>query len=476
MQSPTNGHRRLRSTPALRDLRNRLSGGRYSRADTAQWLGEGSQEVHEMTSTLFLQGSDTTVRPSTSNHHRPRPYLTSEPGSWEHIGARHQDGVLMEAPVPAPTQQAPGDSIIKQSCPRTAILKEIRLPLFLIQGSMLVILSSLVIIISAFRMRPNRGLFMEPPGWNYVKERQFILLTIPASMNTSSQDPLPRLTLAIAWLTFVTARVPQFAALLSSPLMELWTWRTAQSMVEASNLGTDCELPTPYQLSLLIGICMASFDRLRRWTSYRSCRQQRRKSPRSPVPLVQAGRMLYFSLFMVLLAFAADTLIHYTTSTVLFHQVVKVPVVHESGRGLSEQCLSMSRAANFGFPCSLNGLIPTDKFLKEQNEVFRLQKNSSQASEIQMAASDDDNIALLLPWTSGLSPYDDFRASTIGIATRCKPISHVCNFEASGPNGTFSRFNCSSEFWGTLGRPVNASLAYEPDVPPLAFVVGDNIM
>src|ERR1700753_833157 len=104
--------------------------------------------------------------------------------------------------------------------------------------------------------------------------------------------------------------------------MQLWAWRTAQSMVEASHLRTEDELPTPYQLSLLIGILLASPDKMRRYLSYRffrqprigaplppACkslwylsyrcfRQQRKEAPRSPKLLKQAGLMLCLCFLM----------------------------------------------------------------------------------------------------------------------------------------------------------------------------------
>jgi len=255
--------------------------------------------------------------------------------------------------------------------------------------------------------------------------------------------------------------------------MELWTWRTTKAMVEASKLSVD-ELPTPYQLSLLVGICMASFDRLRRWTSYRSFRTQRRKAPRSPKLLVQAGLVLYLCFIMATLMLAADTLVHYTTKTVEYHQVEETSSVQAFGRGLSQQCLSMNRTANSGFPCSINSLIPTNDYLRQQNEMLFLLHNSSQISEIRVVTADGGEIALLLPRTQHLSPYIDYRASTIGITTQCKPISHLCDFGVWGPNELYSNFSCSSKFWGVLGKTFNST--YDPDVTPLAIRVNTNLL
>ena len=177
---------------------------------------------------------------------------------------------------------------------------------------------------------------------------------------------------------------------------------------------------------------------------------------------------------MATLLFAADTLIHYTTKTIAYDQVEVSRVAQEYGRGLSQECLSMNRSENAGFPCSENSLIPMNDYLHQQNEMLFLSLNSSQISEIRIVTVDGDDIALLLPKTQNLSPYLDYRASTIGITTQCKPISNLCNFGVWGPDDEYSGFYCSSKFWGSLGEAVNGSS--NEGIPPLAIKTGPNLM
>lgn len=184
--------------------------------------------------------------------------------------------------------------------------------------------------------------------------------------------------------------------------------------------------------------------------------------------------MLYVCFIMAILTFAADTLVHYTTTTVEYHQVEESSSVQEFGRGLSQECLSMDRDANGGLPCSVNSLIPNNDYLRGQNEMLFLLHNSSQISEIRVATADGGDIAFLLPKTQDLSPYIDYRASTIGITTQCKPISHLCDFGVWGPDDLYSGFFCSPKFWGVLGKTVNKTS--DPDVPPLAFSINTNLL
>jgi hypothetical protein len=134
----------------------------------------------------------------------------------------------------------------------------------------------------------------------------------------------------------------------------------------------------------------------------------------------------------------------------------------------------MDRDANGGLPCSVSSLISENDYLREQNEMLFLLHNSSEISEIRVVPGDDGDIAFPLPKTQYLSPYIDYRASTIGMTTQCKPISHLCDFGAWGPDDLYSGFFCSSKFWGVLGKTVNKTL--DPDVPPLAISINTNLL
>jgi hypothetical protein len=183
-------------------------------------------------------------------------------------------------------------------------------------------------------------------------------------------------------------------------------------------------------------------------------------------------------LTMSSLMFAADTVIHYTTKTVLFDEVDitdQLQDVRSAGRGLSKECLSLKRIENFGFPCTINNLIPQNDYLAEHNEMLFLYHNVSTRSEIRSVDSDMGEVALLLPKSSNLSPYIDFRSSTLGIKTSCEAITPSCKFGTYGANDSFSGFYCSSGFWGSLGQDVNDPTAPPPDFPPLGFQLGPNM-
>lgn len=290
----------------------------------------------------------------------------------------------------------------------------------------------------------------------------------------------------LAWVVFISSRASQVAGLLAGPMMTLWTWRATQSLLLLSSEVGATELPTPNQLSLLVGLCLASWDALWDYTLYRHFRLQdnRKRTPVSPV-LVRAGSVFYLTLFLSGAVLIADTVLHYTTSTINLDDVSVSKQLGESGRGLSETCLLVNRSENAGYPCSRNILLSLsdpDAFLREQNEMFYLQHNTSQISEILLApaqGSVSGDIAMLLPQSSTLSPFVDYRASTIGISTHCKPITDKCEFGVWGTNESYSGFYCSHYFYGVLGKPAvvanDSSTTGDPDIPRLALKLSPNL-
>jgi len=192
------------------------------------------------------------------------------------------------------------------------------------------------------------------------------------------------------------------------------------------------------------------------------------------------------TLLLACLVFAADTALHYTTSTINFDQVSISQTMRTYGRALSSECLNLNRTANLGLPCSRNyALSQTDyeAYVAGQNEIFFLQHDTSNISEVRLvstntpsASNSSDQVALLIPQSTNLSPFRDFRAETAGVITTCAPITSQCNWTISGPDSMYSQFNCSDNFWGVLGKATNVSatgaMVTDIDVPPLGFKPG----
>src|ERR1700733_7444074 len=249
--------------------------------------------------------------------------------------------------------------------------------------------------------------------------------------------------------------------------MTLWSFKIAQEIRNASVDGKRNDLPTAYQLSLLVGLDLASSDRLRRFLSY-----SHKSQTRIPPVLRRTALILTLGTLLSVLVLIGDTILHYTTSTIPFDQISISKHRSECGRGLSQQCLELNRMENGGLPCSLNNQFALENFTAYmvcENEISFLRLNTSTQSEIrilpqQLPARGD--VATLLPQTTTLSPYIDYRGSTIGVATQCKLISEKCDFKVGGPSDFYGFLNCSANFGGVPGKPpFIRSLIQKPKTP-----------
>ena len=97
----------------------------------------------------------------------------------------YEEETLITGPIiPRQPQHSPDDSpktVTNQARPHAAIWKDIWFPVLSIHGLMLLILASLAILVSVFRVHPAKGLFFEPIGWGYAQQKTYVLLSIPAS-------------------------------------------------------------------------------------------------------------------------------------------------------------------------------------------------------------------------------------------------------------------------------------------------------
>jgi hypothetical protein len=178
MQSQDGPPRNLRNVPGFRDLRTGSPKSWRSSFHRNQSFGERS-DIYELLGGPGNYSSQTTTpQDSKLNLHiqAEDAKAFAEVTSVETIIGRH------DVPGAERLAHGSGDTIAQQPCRRGAILKELRFPLFCIHGSMLLILGTLAVVVSVYRVKPDRGLFFEPAGFADTTQHQYILLSIPASM------------------------------------------------------------------------------------------------------------------------------------------------------------------------------------------------------------------------------------------------------------------------------------------------------
>ena len=258
--------------------------------------------------------------------------------------------------------------------------------------------------------------------------------------------------------------------------MSLYALPVSRDLRNASSRRHYLKLPTPFQMSLLVGILLATAAQLRTYLWYLLFRKQR---PSIPPLLHRASLMMLLSFLLAGGVFIADTILHYTTSTIEFDQIV-VPAKpnQQLGRGLSEFCLTYNRTVG-GTPCSVE--ITTDfkdpSYNFEQTESRRLLHNISQISEIQTASAEEvqnAEVAYLAHRQQTVTIGTDYHASTIGVSTECKLVNpSTCAMTVWGPNDIYTNFSCSDMFHGTLGKTPNPTEAdgFRPPDPYRSYLM-----
>ena len=348
---------------------------------------------------------------------------------------------------------------------RKTRIKSLLWPVLVITVPIALLSAALLSLVFGYRVRTQPSLFASDAGGYQDVHRHdsYVLVNYPATR-----------------LVFAASFLSTLAPMLGSFIMVLWSLRIAQSMRAASAELQYTRLPTPYQLSLVIGLTLASTERLRRYFGYLFSKSR----PSIPPVVHHAAMMLTASIICAAAVFLADTALHYSTSTISFDVISSTSQpVYEYGRGLSQYCLKFDRIENQGFPCSYNITVDNPNSWAEVNEIFYLEQNSSRISEIRLVSSPElahGDLALLMPRMQNLPPDIDFRASTVGVSTQCYPITSKCDMRITNPGGLdHTRFNCSNGFFGVLGKSPNISelsgFSPDPDVPSLAFKPAPNL-
>jgi hypothetical protein len=254
-------------------------------------------------------------------------------------------------------------------------------------------------------------------------------------------------------------------------------------------------LPTAAEMALVVNLLLASFWSLGTYYAGLFSRSNGRKPSVCPAIVHWAAIILSLCLLLAATIFVAEASLNIITKTVQFETL---SVANESsfafGRGLSEFCLNFSRDENFGFPCSYDFHQETQavnlQLAISENEAFCLEHNSSKNSQIRLIQDQSlkqrglthGNLAIVLTQPTILSPYVDFMASTIGVSTQCCPMTSECDMRIASNESYHTQFNCTSGFWGTLGKAPNITelslsndKAWDPYTPGMNWKPSSNL-
>lgn len=315
--------------------------------------------------------------------------------------------------------------------------------------------------------------------WGYQVKTDKSLFRSSESANSNSGSTYVLVDYSATRLVFLASWLSTTAPILASFVMVLWSLPIAQTLRVASVELDAAHLPTPYQLSLIIGITLASMQRLRRYFGYLLSGSR----PQIPPVLHKAAMMLTLCVLLACGVFVADTALHYYTETVPFNKyIIQSQAMHSFSRGPSDACLDWNRTYMFCLPCStvmwaVNNYTAEIEAITEENEIFLLQNNNSRNSEIRLlqgTALENADLAILMPQAQTVPSEIDFSSATIGVSTQCSLITQDCNMRRIGYEDYDTQFNCSDSFYGVLGLPPilsdsgdSSNQTADPNVPPL---------
>ena len=343
---------------------------------------------------------------------------------------------------------------------RTPLLRNVLWPMMAVILPISLLSGILIGLICGYRVETEQNLFPSSIVTNESSSSAYVLVNYSAT----------RLVFLASWLSTT-------APILASFVMVLWSLPIAQTMQAASVELNAGHLPTPYQLSLIVGLTLASMQRLRRYFEYALSGSR----PQIPPVLHKAAMMLTLCVFLACGVFIADTALHYYTETVPFSKYFNhKQEMHSFSRGLSNECLSWNRTDSFCLPCSSSfwtshaGRVEA---MAEEEEVSLLQNNKSGKSEIRLmqdAALGKADLAILIPQAQTIPPDLDFHGTTVGVSTQCSLTTEKCNLSRTGYDNYDTQFNCSDNFYGVLGLPpvqsdsgIAPNQTADPNVPPL---------
>ena len=266
-------------------------------------------------------------------------------------------------------------------------------------------------------------------------------------------------------------------------IMVIWSPCVARTLLEASeeHSETSQSLPTPFQFSVLANMLAGRSDQTWKYASYYFQSFRRPTHEKGPSILRQTTFILLLSLFATFLTFIGDQFFHIWSESVVVDRYKEPENFSTFGRGLTHRCITIDRATNFGFPCTLDNSLSDQEYSERENEVSYIQANTSRLNQIQFLTAADlprGDLAVLYP-AAGIVPSNiDYRGSTLGVSTQCQLMTPICRIKHLSI--LLTQFNCTDTFFGVLGKAVNVSYnltfkAVDPDVPGLAWKVSPGL-
>lgn len=240
------------------------------------------------------------------------------------------------------------------------------------------------------------------------------------------------------------------APILTGFAVTLVSYPVAKQLLEASGGSGTSQLPTPFQMSLIVRmISSGSFSALWGWLTYSLGWRGRRESQVRSIKSLTA--ILTIGIMLSMLVLATDTWLHFTTKTVLFSQVHANADNSGLGFGLYNNCTNTTTTL---LSCNLNN--PASGSVLLNTDPLRVLSNLSDTEAVPIHAEGEKQFAYLAsPPQERLSTLD-YSVSTYAIQSQCTPVTTQCA-NANDAAGVGLRFKCPFKFEGFASTAVGAT-------------------
>ncbi|GIC92806.1 uncharacterized protein Aud_009279 [Aspergillus udagawae] len=251
-------------------------------------------------------------------------------------------------------------------------------------------------------------------------------------------------------LTTVASWSSTIAPILVGFGVALVSYPVAKGLLTASENHEVAQLPTPFQLSLIVRmISSGSFSALWSWLMYSFGWRGRRE--RQVRALKSLTTVLILGIVSSTVVLVTDTWLHFTTKTVNFIQVNANSDASGLGFGVYQNCTNVDSTL---LSCNLNN--PASGNILLNPDPMKVLSNISDTMTIRIYSAGQDQYAYIAsPETSRLSLLD-YTVSTYAIHSQCSPLTSQC----ANPNdvsGVHTTYNCPFEFQGAVNTAVGAS-------------------
>lgn len=225
-----------------------------------------------------------------------------------------------------------------------------------------------------------------------------------------------RLVTIASWTSTAIAFLPPW-------LMMMYSYKAADSFRKAKPR----DLPSPFQLWLLIDLFSGSYGSLWNWSRYRWSSSKR---SRANVEVKKAVVVSMIGMVLGILILLADTWLHLTTTNVLLQHNVPAPASsHLFSRDLMPACHQSPDNCTTA-PREYNSTnVGT---VLNASAAYRTLFNISSTTTVLSSTLGGEQYLMYTP--AQVPQNMSFRASTIAMKVQCKPITRACHLHASEPH------------------------------------------